>query len=168
MKKARRLRGLAAFRRANPCFGAIYGKNAPIPATAANRLAAGSGAFREVFLKLAGLALMLFGIGGRVFAGNDHRPKLGVFAVELDPFLGVRLGIGADRIGGAFRLAYTTVDTFIGVNHQHVFTLVETIYRADFNAIGVFARYTGIVDNIGHGFPYLQCLFVKPVTPYAR
>ena len=45
-----------------------------------------------------------------------------------------------------------TVNTFIGVNDEHVLPLVETIHRAYFDAIGVFAFDTKVVDDIGHFF----------------
>jgi hypothetical protein len=36
------------------------------------------------------------------------------------------------------------------MNDQHVFTLIEAVYRADFDAVGVFARDAGIIDDICH------------------
>jgi hypothetical protein len=39
------------------------------------------------------------------------------------------------------------------VNHQHVLTFIETIDRTDFNAVGVFARYAAVIDDISHGPP---------------
>jgi hypothetical protein len=36
------------------------------------------------------------------------------------------------------------------MDHQHVFTLVEAIYGADFDAVRVFAGDAVIVDDIGH------------------
>jgi hypothetical protein len=36
------------------------------------------------------------------------------------------------------------------VNDQHIFPLVKTINRADFNAISIFAIDAVIIDDIGH------------------
>ena len=43
-----------------------------------------------------------------------------------------------------------TVDAFIRVNHQHVFTLIEAVHRTNFDAVGVFASNAAVVDNVGH------------------
>src|ERR1700760_2842911 len=55
-----------------------------------------------------------------------------------EPLLQARLGVRLDRIRRAFRFADTAVDAFVRMDHQHVVALVEAIYRADFDAIGVF------------------------------
>ena len=47
--------------------------------------------------------------------------------------------------------AHATVDTFGRVDHQHVFTFVETVHRADFYAVGVFTGDALVVDDICHG-----------------
>jgi hypothetical protein len=36
------------------------------------------------------------------------------------------------------------------MNHEHVLTLIEAIYGANFNAISVFASNAGIIDDVGH------------------
>jgi hypothetical protein len=36
------------------------------------------------------------------------------------------------------------------MDDKHVFTLVETIHRADFDTVGVFAGDTGVVNDICH------------------
>ena len=36
------------------------------------------------------------------------------------------------------------------MNHQHVFTLVKTIYRANFDTISIFTINAVIIDDIGH------------------
>src|SRR5690554_165057 len=74
----------------------------------------------EILLKLSGFAVTLFGFGQGVFLGNNNRPSFGIFAVELNPFIHVGFGVGADRIGRAFGFADATVDTFVRVDHQHV------------------------------------------------
>src|SRR4029077_15902207 len=46
--------------------------------------------------------------------------------------------------------AYATVDTLVGMDNQHVVALVETIDRANFDAIHVFALDAIIRDYVGH------------------
>ena len=77
-------------------------------------------------------------------------PRLGVLAVDLQPFLKTRLGIRLDGIGRAFRLADAAIDAFVRMNHQHVLSLVEAVYRADLNAIGIFAFDAGFSDDVSH------------------
>jgi hypothetical protein len=36
------------------------------------------------------------------------------------------------------------------MNDEHVLAFVKAIDRADFNAIGIFAFDTGIVDDVSH------------------
>jgi hypothetical protein len=103
-------------------------------------------------LHLALFAVHLFGTRQHVLLRDDHRPHLGVLAVELNPFFHVRLGVRADCVRWTLRLAHTAVDALIRVDHQHVLALVETIYRAHFDAVGVFTGDTVVVDDIGHDF----------------
>ena len=115
-----------------------------------NRLAAFAGCLREVFLQLALFTVAFLCLGQWVFLGDDHWPKFGVFAVEFNPLFHVWLCVGADRIRRAFRLANAAIDTFIGMNDQHVLAFIKAIHRTYFNAVGVFAGDTGIVNDIGH------------------
>jgi len=127
---------------------------------AAERLAALSGSFGEILLKLALFTIALFGFGKGVFFADNHRPELRILAVEFHPLFGACVRIWADGIGRAFRLADAAIDAFIGVDHQHVLALVEAIYWADFDAVCVFASDARVVDDVGHmgdplidGFP---------------
>jgi hypothetical protein len=36
------------------------------------------------------------------------------------------------------------------MDHQHVVALVETVHRADFNAIGILAFNAGFSDDVSH------------------
>ena len=38
----------------------------------------------------------------------------------------------------------------VGVDDQHVFTLVETVHGADFDAVGIFAFDAGFSDDVSH------------------
>ena len=118
----------------------------------------------EVFLQLSILAIASFGLGQRFFLADDNRPHFRVFAVKLNPLLGVRLGVGANCVGWAFRLAYTTVDTFIRVDHEHILAFIEAIHGANLDTVGIFAGDTGVVHDIGHRILSIIYLWVKPVT----
>src|SRR5262249_53682785 len=60
------------------------------------------------------------------------------------------LAIWNDRLNWAFRLTYSAIDTFIGVNSQHVLTLIETVNGTDLHAIHIFAADARFCDNISH------------------
>src|ERR1700689_4706451 len=96
---------------------------------------AGSGSWRKIFLELALHTLEILGVGRRFFLLGDVRPTLGIFGIHLEPLFQTGLGIGLDGIRRAFRFAPTAVDAFIGMDDQHVVTLVEAIHRTDLNAI---------------------------------
>ena len=106
---------------------------------------------REVLLELAILALVLVGVGWRFLVGRDVGPFRGVFRVELKPLLQPALGIGQDRFGRAFRFAHAAIDAFAGVDNQHVLALIEAIYRANLDAIHIFAFDAGVGNNKSHG-----------------
>src|SRR5437879_19208 len=81
----------------------------------------------EKLVELAVDALPLIGIGRRIAFARDVRPRRGVLAVDVEPFLGDGLAIGHNGLGGTFRLAYPAIDTFVGVNDEHVLALVEAV-----------------------------------------
>lgn len=108
---------------------------------------AGIGA--KVAFKLAGLAFEAVRIAGGFFLGSDIGPFGGVFAVELHPFKQV-LGFRQNGFRRAFRLADATVDAFIRIDDEHILALVETVHRADFDAVGVFAFDTGFGNDKSH------------------
>jgi short subunit fatty acids transporter len=62
-------------------------------------------------------------------------------------------GIWHNGFSGAFGLAYATINTFIRMNNQHVFTLIKAIHRTYFYAIHIFAINTFIGYNISHAYP---------------
>jgi 5-formyltetrahydrofolate cyclo-ligase len=59
----------------------------------------------------------------------------------------VRFAIG---VGRAFGFAYAAVDALVGMDDQHVVALVETIDRANLDAIHVFAFDAIVSDHVGH------------------
>ena len=111
--------------------------------------AAFSRGFGEQF-HLAFFAVHFFRIRKLVLFGDDDRPHFRILAVEFNPFFHVRLGVRADRIRWALRFAHTTVDAFVRVDHQHVFTFVKTVHGANLDTVGVFAGNAVVVDDIGH------------------
>jgi hypothetical protein len=118
-------------------------------------LATLAGLLRKIFIKLTIFPIAGLSLGQRVFLFNDHWPKLRILPVELDPFLGVRLGIGSNGIGRAFWLTNAAINALVRVNHQHVFAFIKAIHRADLYAVGIFTCDTRIVDDIGHVFALL-------------
>src|SRR5436190_4355046 len=105
---------------------------------------------RKIFLELAIHPLELLRVGGGLLLLGNIRPALGIFGVHLEPFFQAWLGIGLDRVGRTFGLANPAIDAFVWMNDQHVFTLVEAIYGAHLNAIGIFALNTGFSDDVSH------------------
>ena len=108
---------------------------------------------REVFVKFALNAIKIFGTLWRIAFNGDVWPLWSIFCVDPKPFVEARLSIRLDGVGRAFRFANTTIDAFIGVDHQHVFALIETIYRANFHAIHIFAFDAVFSDDVGHDLP---------------
>ena len=102
---------------------------------------------------LVGLAIPLLGVRRRVFLFGDVGPHLGEFGVEFDELLLAfgQLVFREDRLRRAFRLAERTVDALIGMNDEEVGALVESIHRADFDAVGVFALDAVLGDDERHG-----------------
>ena len=116
--------------------------------------AALSGIGAEIF-GLAGFIPPLVGVGGWFALAVDVGPFFRVFGVDVEPFLGVGLGIGNDGLDPAFRFSDAAIDAFFGMDDQHVLAFVETIDGAHFDAIHQFAFDAVLVDDVGHGF--LRC-----------
>jgi hypothetical protein len=90
------------------------------------------------------------GIGGRLTLAGDIRPFFGKPGVGLKELLGPFLCIGLDCLDRAFRFADAAIDAFVGVDNEHVLTLVEAIHRAYFHTIHVLTFDTVFRDNVGH------------------
>jgi hypothetical protein len=76
-----------------------------------------------------------------------------VFSVLLDvarPFSG-DVCIRKDGLHRAFGLTGAAVDAFIGMDIELILGLVDTIYRADLDAAGVFGLDARLGDDVGHG-----------------
>src|SRR5581483_3944405 len=104
----------------------------------------------EVFLELSLLVAEVVRVGRRLFLGGDIRRFLAILAIELEALLEAGLGIGLDRVDRALRLAHPAVDALVGVDDEHILTLVEAIDGTDLDAIGVLALDAVLVDDVGH------------------
>ena len=109
---------------------------------------AGLGA--EELLELVLLALIVVRVGGRLFLAGDVGPGGGVFGVELKPLFKAILGVRQDRFGGAFRFTHTAIYALIRVYDEHILALVEAIYGAYLDTIGVFTRDAIVCDDVSH------------------
>jgi len=81
---------------------------------------------------------------------RDIGPKLGVFAVKVEPFFEPSVSVRLDSVHGAFRLAHTTINALVRLNDQHVLALVETIYGADLDTVRVLALDANFCDDVSH------------------
>ncbi len=105
---------------------------------------------RKEFLELVLVVDKVIGVWRRVLFRRDIRPFFRIIAINLKPLFQIRFGIGLDGLHRAFRFAYAAIDAFIRVDDQHVLAFVETVDRAHFDAVSVFALYAVLVDDIRH------------------
>ena len=103
-----------------------------------------------MLFELARLPLPRVCICRWVFAFNNVRPNFGILPIHFHPLGGVWICVWQNGLSRAFRLTDTAIDALIRVDHQHVLTLIETIYGAYFNAVRVFALNASVVNDIGH------------------
>ena len=97
------------------------------------------------------------GIGQRFFLlGNDRalRRQLGVERGVVLPF-GRKVVFVEDGFDGTLGDARFAVDAFVWMDIQHRLSLVETLYGANHDTVGVFAVETGLSNNVGHSGPFL-------------
>ena len=59
------------------------------------------------------------------------------------------LDISHDGIDGTFRLTNATVDTFVRMDDEHIFALIEAVHGADLHAIHQLALDAALVDDVG-------------------
>jgi hypothetical protein len=104
----------------------------------------------EILCEFVSQVYKFVGIGWCSFLSRDVGPNRRVFAVEVEPLLCSRFGIGLNRIDRAFRLAYPAIDALVGMDHKHILALVEAVHRADFDAVRVLAANAVLVDDVGH------------------
>ena len=121
-----------------------------------NALITFAGRWREIGVKLTGFAVKFLGIGGRIALYRDVGPFGGIFRVDFQPSFQAGLGVWLNGIGGAFGLAHAAINTFIGVDDQHVLAFIEAIHGANFHAIHIFALDAVFSDDVGHGNPTIN------------
>src|SRR6187401_3472306 len=105
---------------------------------------------RVEILQLAGLALPLLVVGGRLALHRDVRPGLGILGVDLEELLEAGLRVRLDRFDRTFRLAHAAIDAFVRMDHEHVLALVEAIHGAHGYAIHQLALDAAVIDDVGH------------------
>ncbi len=103
-----------------------------------------------MLLELTRFIFKVIGIRGAFTLARNIRPLLRIFAINLNPFFNVTFRVRKNRLHRAFGLANTAIDTFVRVDDQHVLADVETIDRADLDAIHIFALDTVLVDDVRH------------------
>src|SRR5689334_706519 len=109
-----------------------------------------AGVRRKIFLELAVHPVELLGALGRFFLLSYVPRPLGILRIHFQPLLEPSPGTRLDGVGGAFRLAHAAVDALVRMDDQHVLALVETIYRANLDAVGVLALDAGFSDDVSH------------------
>ena len=88
----------------------------------------------------------------------DVWPNRCILRIQREPAFETALGIRKDSFGWALGLAHAAIDALVGINHEHVFALVEAVDWANLNAIHIFAfdaifgdDESHFVDSGGHG-----------------
>src|SRR5215207_6407755 len=130
----------------------------------APRRLAGAGVRAEKLVELALDALTLVGILAIGLLAGDVRPGRSVFAVELQPAVGLRLAVWNNCLGRAFGLADAAIDALVRVDDEHVLAFIEAIDRADLDAIHVLAADAGFGNDVGHGVRFFSSGLL-PVAP---
>src|SRR5690606_11109544 len=105
---------------------------------------------REILLQLSGDPIHFLGFWKGVLLRGNIGPFCRIFRVQFQPLIEARFSVGADRLGRAFRFTYAAVDALVGIDDEHVFAFVETIDRADLDAVRIFAANAIIGHDIRH------------------
>ena len=108
------------------------------------------GLLGEVLFELPFHAIELLGFRKRILLDGDVGPQFRVAGVDFQPVFEIWLGVGQDRFRRAFGLAHTAVDTLVGVDHEHVLTLIEAIDRTHLDAIRMLALDAVVGNEIRH------------------
>jgi hypothetical protein len=90
---------------------------------------------RKKLSEFVGSPIEFLGVGRRISLACYIWPGFGVVSVQLKPRGKVGFGVRLDCFCGAFRFAHAAIDAFVGMNDEHVFTLVEAIDWAYLYAI---------------------------------
>src|SRR5260370_29893800 len=79
----------------------------------------------EKLCEFVGHTLPVIGIRRGIAFARDVRPGGRVLTLGIEPFLGDRLAVRHDRLGGTFRLPHPASDSLPGMGDQHVLALVK-------------------------------------------
>src|SRR5574341_526788 len=104
----------------------------------------------EELVELARHVLPVVGVRRRRALARDVRPLHRVVGVELEPLLGLGIGVGQDRLGRALGLAHAAVDALVGMDDEHAGALVKAIHRAHLDAVHVLALDAVFGDDVSH------------------
>jgi len=113
-------------------------------------LIAGSAVGVEEFLEFLGHPIPVLGVGRRLAFDSYVGPAFGVLGVEFQPLLEACFSVRLDRFRRAFRFAHAAVDALIGMDHEHIFALVEAVHRTHLHAVHVLALNAVFDDDVGH------------------
>jgi hypothetical protein len=92
--------------------------------------------------------LPVLGISRGLTLYRDVRPDLSMLGIDLEPLFESRLSVRLDRINRAFGLADTAIDAFVGVDDEHVLTLIEAVDRTYLDTVHVLTFDTAFIDDI--------------------
>jgi hypothetical protein len=102
----------------------------------------------------------LLGVRRGILLLADDRPLLGELGIQLAEFFlaGGNLLLGVNGLDRAFRLAQSAIDALIGIDHEKIGTLVETVDRANLDAVHVFALDAAFGDYERHDLPFFSAV----------
>ena len=100
-------------------------------------------------MEFVGLSLPFFRVGWRRFFNCYIWPDFRVLRIQQQPFLQFRFGVWFDCVDRAFRYTDPAIDTFVGMDDEHVLAFVEAVHRAYFNAVHDFTANAAVVDDVG-------------------
>lgn len=103
-----------------------------------------------MFLEFIAFAEEVIGIGRAVFFHRDVGPDVGKFRIHLKPFFEIWFGIRLNRLGRTLWFADPAVNTFVGMNDQHIFAFIKAVDRAYFHAVCILTLDAVIGHNVGH------------------
>ena len=100
--------------------------------------------------QLVGYAVEGLCVSGFFALDRNVWPDRGIFHIQFEPVFETWLGVRKNGFGRAFRLAHAAINALVGIDHEHVFALVEAVDRTDLDAIHIFAFDAIVGDDEGH------------------
>jgi hypothetical protein len=102
-------------------------------------------------LSLALAQLSASGSGSLRSTMGFHRPASSALSGD-EALLGFgHVVLGEDGLDRALGHAQRAVDALVGIDHQEIGALAETVDRTDIHAVGVLALDTGFGHHVSHG-----------------